>query len=381
LPKATFENPFSPYSGGNSAVLRQTSSQGTKPCFVGFPCPTKFPLEIRLKQVSGGCHMPFPVISPAFYKELAGDEKQNAELSDYCDVFISAAAVEYVLYLSERKVVRKLMEIDEPLGFIMTHLNEEDEEKVLPVCRGIIEENPVTAHYWLIRVLIMNILQNKELPFEKRMLLLNYALKKVNGLSEPGLSDGIPEFITEFTANVRFDETLKLFEGVRPAPLFSLADGISLLKSLSGAASPEYNAIMGVIYKNLETTPDTLNAINVDTYRKLRDGFTTDYLLGKPHYIENIMVNYVWTYSIPFAYSSKLSIWDNYVFFCSVYNALKVLIACYMPGRADGDFADAVSSFDDALRRAGGDIAVRLVDAVKNAGQDNNGDLAVLVLS
>jgi hypothetical protein len=47
--KATPENPFRRISLLNFAVPRQTSSQGTKPCIKGFPCPTKFSFEIRSK--------------------------------------------------------------------------------------------------------------------------------------------------------------------------------------------------------------------------------------------------------------------------------------------------------------------------------------------
>jgi hypothetical protein len=325
--------------------------------------------------------MPFPIISPAFYKELVDGVTLKPEDTDYCDVFVSAAAVEYVMYMSERSVVKKLMETEEPLAFIMANLNENDEKNVIPVSLDIVKENPIAEHYWRIRVLIMNILQNKGIAFEKRMLLLNYALKIINGMSVSNLSGGIPDFISGFMETANYDDTLKYFEGVRPAVKFSLADGISLLKSLAVKAPRGFGAVMDVIYRNLKTTPDTLKTTDVSAYGEMRRAFGEEYLVKKPHYIENIMVNYVWTYSIPFAYSSKLSIWDNYVFFCSIYNALKVLIACYMPGKSDDDFADAVAAFDGALRGAGSGIAVGLVDAVKNVGQDNNGDLAVLVIS
>ncbi|MCL2054116.1 MAG: hypothetical protein FWG90_06725 [Oscillospiraceae bacterium] len=325
--------------------------------------------------------MPFPVISPAFYNELVEDEKINPENADYCDVYISAAALEYVMYLSEVKVVKKLMESSAPLEFKMAYLSEEHEKTVLPVSHKIINENPVTEYYWQIRVLMMNTLQNRNFSFEKRMLLLNYALKKINGMVSKDQPELIPDFVNEFTRIKDYSETLTYFSRVRSAAKFSLADGISLLKSLSKNAGRNYGAIMEAIYKNLEITPDTLNKINFQNYLKLRDCFTEEYLHKKAHYIENIMVNYVWTYSIPFACPGRLSVWDNYIFFCSLYNALKVLITCYMPGKASEDFANAIAEFDNALRKSGGNLIIKLVEAVKSAGQDNNGDLAILAIS
>lgn len=40
-----------------------------------------------------------------------------------------------------------------------------------------------------------------------------------------------------------------------------------------------------------------------------------------------------------------------------------------------------ISSFDDALRRAGMDFVWKTVTATKNAGQSNNGDMAILTVS
>ena len=52
---------------------------------------------------------------------------------------------------------------------------------------------------------------------------------------------------------------------------------------------------------------------------------------------------------------------DNYVFFCALYNAYKVLLTCYMDGKGEEDFVKAVSSFDDALRQSGDDLIWKMV--------------------
>ena len=52
-----------------------------------------------------------------------------------------------------------------------------------------------------------------------------------------------------------------------------------------------------------------------------------------------------------------------------------------MDGKGEEDFVKAVSSFDDALRQSGDDLIWKMVLAIKNAGEANNGDMAILVLS
>lgn len=325
--------------------------------------------------------MPFPIISPAFYKELVDVKNPKPEDSEFCDVYISAAAVEYVMHLSNVNVVKKLIETTEPLAFKMAYLGEEDEDKIIPISKDIIRNNPLTEYYWQIRTLMMSILQNKEVVFEKRMLLLNYAMKTIHGMADKHQPEHIPEFINSFTEKEEYDSVLEYFSEIRPAPHFSLSDGISLLKSLS-KKNPAYKDVLSTIYKNLGVSgPETLNLIDMKKYLKLRADFANVFMMEKSHFIENIMINYVWTYSLPFAPPGKLSIWENYVFFCSLYNAIKILITCYMPGKTDDDFAKAISAFDDALRQSGNDIIWKLVAAAKNAGQDNNGDLAILVVS
>jgi hypothetical protein len=96
--------------------------------------------------------------------------------------------------------------------------------------------------------------------------------------------------------------------------------------------------------------------------------------------MENIMVNYIWANSLPFK-NPTLNYWEHFVFFCSLYNAVKVLYTCYMPGKEDEDFAKAISAFDSAIRAADDNLIQKIVNAAKNSGQSNNGDMAVLVLS
>lgn len=325
--------------------------------------------------------MAFPIFTPSFFKELVDVKKPAEEYQDFTDIIVSPAAVEYVLHLSNPDVVRKLMAEDKPLSFKMSQITGNEEEMFINQSRAAVEANPSAAYYWQLRTLIMNVLQNNEVTFEKRMLLLNYALKTIQGMIDNNQPNLIPGFVAKFTENKEYEKILEYFKGISLHPEYSLADGVSLLKSVV-KATPAYKDVLNTVYKNLGVSgPETLNMTDMKKYLEMRRRFSEGFMQEHSNWIENIMINYIWTYSLPYACSDKLNIWDNYVFFCVLYNAYKILCTCCADGTDEELFVKAVSSFDDALRRSGRDIIWKTVAAVKNAGQNNNGDMAILVLS
>lgn len=325
--------------------------------------------------------MAFPVVTPSFFKELVDTSKPAEEYESFTDIIVSPAAVEYTLHLSNPDVVRKLMSLEKPIEYKMIPLSEEDSKQFLEQSRRAVEANPNAMHYWQLRILFMNVLQNREVTLEKRILLLNYAIKTVQNMIDMRQAAEIPRFVASFTQIEEYEKVLEFFKSVTPHFGYSLSDGVSLLKSLT-KVSPEYKEVLNTIYNNLGVSgPETLSMVKMDKYIEMRRDFTLDFMEKHSSWIENIMINYVWTYGLPYACADKLNIWDNYVFFCALYNAIKVMVSCYMPGKTEDDFVKAISSLDDALRKTGKDIVWKMVVAIKNAGQDNNGDMAVLTIS
>ncbi|MDE5860249.1 MAG: hypothetical protein K2H23_07725, partial [Oscillospiraceae bacterium] len=142
-----------------------------------------------------------------------------------------------------------------------------------------------------------------------------------------------------------------------------------------------YKDVLNTIYKNLGVSgAETLKMTDMKKYIGMRKSFTEFAAGEKAHYIENVMISYVWSYAIPFS-DPRFDFWDHFVFFCSLYNAVKVMLTCYAPDGNDEAFLKAVCALDEALRMSGGKLVRSVVMAVKNAGQNNNGDLAVLTLS
>lgn len=322
--------------------------------------------------------MGYPIMTPSFYKELIPDAR-NPESGPKCDVIISPAAVEYVFSLSSTEVVKKLMSITEPLAYSMVNMNAEQENLFDERIQAKVARFPVLKYYWQIRMLIMNILQNKNFSFEKRMLILNYAMKTVDGMVEKGQPELIPQFVNQFINLESYDNILEYFKTIKPVFEVALGEGIAFLKIFN--KTPAFKKIMNTIYKNLGVSgPETLSTVDINKYITLKKDFMTSVIKGKEHYIENIMINYVWSLSMPFA-ASGISLWDNYVFFGALFNAVKVMLTCYMSGKNDDEFAQAIAEFDTAFRGEGIDIISKAIKASKNAGNNNNGDLAILIVS
>ncbi len=323
--------------------------------------------------------MGFPIVSPVIIQSL---KKTLAPLTpeDFCDVAVTAAAVEYTPKLANIEVAKALVSEKETLAFGMINLPDDKSAPLVEESRRILAACPSAAYYWQMRTLFMNVLQNRNVNLEKRFLLLNYAVKTAQGMIDNGQPDRIPQFVDEFTNLPDYAPVLEYFQQVRPNPAYSLADGISLIKSLK-KPNAAYKEVVNTIYKNLGVSgPETLKMLDMPKYVSMRKAYSEAMTTEKSFAVENVIINYLWKYSLPLA-SPQFSYWDNFVFFCSLYNAVKILYTCYMPGKNDEDFAKAISAFDAALEISDPKLLQKVIFAVKNSGQSNNGDLATLTLS
>ena len=323
--------------------------------------------------------MGFPIVTPASLNKL---KEKLAPLTpeDFCDVAVSVAAVEYAPKLENIEVARAILTEKDILSYSMINLPDDKSEQLIEQSKAIVDAHPSAAYYWQMRILFMNILQNRSVNIEKRMLLLNYAVKTTQNMVDSYQPHLIPKFIDEFTSTSDFTPVMEYFKGVRPNPAYSLADGISLIKSLK-KPNAAYKEVINTVYKNLGVSgPETLNMIDMKNYIGMRKAFTDDMDDERASLIENVLVSYVWTYSLPFN-SPNYNFWDHFVFFGSLYNAVKVLYTCYMPGKEEDDFVKAISAFDAALRASDSNLIRTVIQAAKNSGQNNNGDLATLTLS
>ncbi len=323
--------------------------------------------------------MGFPIVTPTLLNNL---KEQLIPLTpeDFCDVAVTVSAVEYVPRLSNFDVAKAYTSEKDILSFTMINLPDEKSAQFISKSREILKAFPASHYYWQLRTLFMNVIQNRKINLERRFLLLNYAVKAVQSMFDNGQENLIPKFIEDFTSQEDYSPVLEYFKTIRPNPAYSLADGISLIKSLK-KPNAAYKEVINTVYKNLGISgPESLKLIDIKNYIGMRKAYSEAMNTEKSIAIENVLVNYIWSYSLPFNIPT-LSYWDHFVFFCSFYNAIKVLYTCYMPGKDDADFAKAICAFDTAVRASDENLIQKIVLAAKNSGQSNNGDMAMLALS
>lgn len=324
--------------------------------------------------------MGFPVVSPAILKELT-EQFKPMQPDEFCDIIVSPAAVEYSPQLNKPETVRALMKEKDVLAYNMSNLPEEQSKQFAEQSRQIMEMYPNTRYYWQMRMLFMNVLQNRDINFEKRFLLLNYAVKTIQGMIDKGQPAMVPRFVEEFTQpDFDYQPVLQFFKDIRPNPGYSLADGISLLKSLA-KPNAAYKDVLSGIYKSLGVSgPETLKMADMPKYISARKQYSNFVAGEKSGYMENVVISYVWMYSLPLS-NPEFNFWDHFVFFCSLYNAIKVMITCYAPDGEDEAFVKAICAFDEAIRASDSKLMNKVIFAAKETGQNNNGDLAILTLS
>jgi hypothetical protein len=147
-------------------------------------------------------------------------------------------------------------------------------------------------------------------------------------------------------------------------------------------AGKKFHKIYDRIFKGLDISgPETFTMLDLKHYTELRIEYGKKYIEERPRIMENVMVNYLWALATPYT-DPELSLWDNFMFYIEVFNAIKVLISTTKP-EDDEDLANILSAFDIALAEASKDnkLFKKIVMALKNQGTNNNGDLAVITVS
>ena len=191
----------------------------------------------------------------------------------------------------------------------------------------------------------------------------------------------IPAFVGEFLKTPEHDEVIKYFESVKPNFAYSLCDGLSFLRTMP--SNEALDKVRFTVFKNVGCDQSMRDfKFDESKYIPMKKAYYEDFLKGREHYIEHIMVNYVWTYCMPYA-DFSIPLWDNFVFFNTLFNTIKVMLTCYTFDREDKDeaFLTAIKAFDTSLREIKGNVVKRIVDANVKEGLATNGDMAILAMS
>ena len=178
--------------------------------------------------------MSYPLIAPDFYKEYTESWDREKEGDIPCEIIFTPAAAEYVFTLNNVDTVMRLMAHKEKLSFQMYNLKPDPERDAAyeKQNKEKLALFPLLQYYWPLKTLMMNILQRREAAFEKRMLVLNYAIKAVQEIIDRNQAEAIPAFVSQFIAREDYSDVLAYFAELRPALDYSMNDGLSDRKSV-----------------------------------------------------------------------------------------------------------------------------------------------------
>ena len=355
---------------------------------------------IRTYSDTGGNIMPYPIITPVYFEELS--DKNNPENNGVEFLQLTTpAALEIVFPINQERVIRRLMDQTGIMEYKMIKMNPEAEPEFAAKAEEIIKNTPVLKYYWNIKTITINLLQDRRYTLNQRMLMLNFVYKTIQAMLDKQREDAVNGFIASTIREPDHSGIMNYFnssDSVKPSPAFALADGLTFLRSLP--ESEELKKLRTIVFKKYKIDQDMKDYIDQDmkTYKyteeheairkAYNDMFTADpekpadeEKISRTHYMEQIIINYVWTYCMPYA-DFRLDLWSNYIFFNIIYNSLKVTVAGYLyeSTTPDEDFVFAIKTFDDALRTVKGSMVARIKDANEKMGLCNNGDMAILTI-
>jgi hypothetical protein len=333
--------------------------------------------------------MAYSIIAPSFLREYIDTEhpENNAGRVRYV---VSPHSVDYVVMLSNAEFCKRILEQKEVIAFTKTSMKEEDEASFIENAKLLTEKFPIMTHYWPIRQMMMYILQFRDYNIDRRMLILNHCLGVVDGMQKQFKQDMIPQYAVSVTHTADFTEVFKYFDKLPVAMPISLREGVGFLKFILGTikisgTQETYAAFKRVydrVFKGLGVSgPETLGLIDMSAYAEKRRAFAVDFQGERAYALENLLVNLLWEFAIPFT-NPEQSMWDNFIFYIHTYNALKILMMATEPKDND-DLANIISVFDKALNEAnnGNNFFNKITTVVKNSNTGNNGDLAVIAIS
>lgn len=205
-------------------------------------------------------------------------------------------------------------------------------------------QRPILEYYWDIRVMCINILQNRLLTVDERMLCLAKAMREID---EAERNDDLEEIynITErFNVSASTDAFSGILEGVEKYN----EDMMLLNAKIFFDTRKSYENIAAKIYTNLDMTYEAkINMTDLSTNENMtcsREKYIsytkkmTSFEGFSEYMLENVLINLVLEMMFPFNVNvsyenfTETGLFENYILLAGVYSILKFYLSGYMAG-------------------------------------------------
>lgn len=275
-------------------------------------------------------------------------------------------------------VVKLLTEMPEGIKILCEDIKQSEYQEITHSSKAVnkkhIEKRPILNYYTDIKNTCLNLLQNRKMQLDERVLHLGFFLQKLSEAEKNSKFSNISDIIEEFegqTENERVKEYLCSIKG-RKNYMFMSNCGMIMCMF-------KKNDFLNAVVSNLEikTGNNGQFLLNEEKYENYSRSFM-DIQNMKGFILENIAVNIFIEMMFPFS-QINLDIWNNYCLFCRYYNLLKFCVSAYLAGRQDTDsLIQAVAKFSREVLHSGENIE-SIFKELNVLKLSDPGDTAVLI--
>lgn len=198
------------------------------------------------------------------------------------------------------------------------------------------ENRPIYRYIWDIKTLCASVLQDRAHSLDDRMLLLGIMLGRIHQMEQENRAEQIPAFVNEIFHSEDDYLNLKDWETIKIDPSIPIANALIFFNQLKTRSNNFHliHMVEGLLNRfQIVTEKEESGGVDKNTiYFTMNLGKNQEikekwkkWLAQYDYFVENIMVAWFFQEQIPFS-KKDCSIWEHYIYFCSLYNLLKIIL-------------------------------------------------------
>lgn len=179
------------------------------------------------------------------------------------------------------------------------------------------------------------LLQAEDVALEDKIILLGMAMKRIDELFKSGKILEVPQYCQEYLHSLEtIEDVSTLLPKLKENPAVLLNNYLITMEVSPGRCEEE-KRFSDAIQDNLGITVDkngdhTRVTYSVGTYAKLQEEYW-DFMQDKEHFMENVLLSFLYFRKLPFWRDMSNSVWENYMYFVWIGSIAKFYITASMP--------------------------------------------------
>lgn len=295
-------------------------------------------------------HLPDPIHCPfeddkhlcMIHKELGSEYLSKTcqvyprNIVHYIPLAIQSIFVETSMTCGCEAVVKALLD-NKDMMLIDTEVAEQTQNQIIqnsPITHATHKEKDrlILKDYYLIKSISIAIIQNRELCFEDRLILLGLFSSKLHTLEQEKRENDVAHEINLFVNSLDERAFAEAFHDTKSDFNRQLLISELMFKFLKSSKEEVYGFIEDKIFENLQVkdeslTPEEKIPILVEQYKRYLNNYA-NYMSDKQYFIENIFTNELFRQAMPF--KKGLNIYENFQYLTMMFITYRYLVAFYL---------------------------------------------------